>query len=495
MKKTRRFLLGLILGALLTVCFLGGIACKGAPTYKVIFKVNQTEYHTIKTSGKEQVTLPEPPTVSGYDFQGWFMDENTWQFPFDKYTLLNNPIKEDLIVYAKFLKALYGTEIGLEGFSKNNAVQYSLNLSYQTQTFNLVSKIRVATTSQYIITTDEQGLNVVTTSSVNLEIGANEFFVKVTDAQDNSVTYKLIVTRAQNPNYGATYIPIVEGQDTYYIVSGVQSEQIENLTILSEYNGKPVTKIASNAFRGFGALKTVTIPASVQLIGDGAFYGCENLTSVIMNYSTAIDGQRGVETISNNAFYGCSELTTVRLSAGLKGIGKGVFDGCDKLEYAEYDNAKYLGNAENEYLALIGAKDKNITTCIAHKFTRIIGIEAFKDCTLLERFEFDEAVIHNSNVKLIVGAYAFQGCIKLKSVLLPGETESIDYMAFDGCNELSTVFYLQKYYPQNDMWYGIRIALGNDVLTKNKVFYFSNTQPSGGNAWHFVEGIPTVWNI
>ena len=63
-----------------------------------------------------------------------------------------------------------------------------------------------------------------------------------------------------------------------------------------------VTEIVGYTFRSCSALTTVTMLGVKSLI-KYAFYGCENLTEVII--------PKTVEKIENYAFYNCTNLTTL----------------------------------------------------------------------------------------------------------------------------------------------------------------------------------------
>lgn len=69
-----------------------------------------------------------------------------------------------------------------------------------------------------------------------------------------------------------------------------------------------------------GVLK---IAAYVTSIGEGAFYGCSNLTGITI--------PEGVASIGDQAFCACSSLTDLTISDSVTSIGFGAFSGCSSL--------------------------------------------------------------------------------------------------------------------------------------------------------------------
>ena len=163
-----------------------------------------------------------------------------------------------------------------------------------------------------------------------------------------------------NEYTGAITIPasVIYNGVTYTItsISSYAFFDCSNLTSVEIPNS--VTSIGEGAFYSCSGLTSVTIPNSVTSIGRMAFYTCSSLTSIDVaidntNYSS-IDGvlfnkdqtsliqypgaKQGAYTIPNSvtsigerAFYGCSDLTSVTIPNSVTSIGMYAFYGCRSL--------------------------------------------------------------------------------------------------------------------------------------------------------------------
>lgn len=121
----------------------------------------------------------------------------------------------------------------------------------------------------------------------------------------------------------------VEGQLTYEIsTDGVRitdcEEDATNIEIPSMLQGRPVTKIAEEAFYNCTNLETVIIPEGVKSIEREAFSNCNSLTSIILPES--------VTSIGIYAFQNCNQLESVQLPSNIQGIAEGVFYDCSSLK-------------------------------------------------------------------------------------------------------------------------------------------------------------------
>ena len=90
-----------------------------------------------------------------------------------------------------------------------------------------------------------------------------------------------------------------------------------------------------------------------------------------------------VTTIGNGAFYGCSGLTSVVIPNSVTSIGYGAFSGCSELSYVEYNAAK----------------------CHTSELVDIYGVEVapFRNCYKLTKVEIGDGVT-------TIPKYLFSGC-------------------------------------------------------------------------------------
>ncbi len=105
--------------------------------------------------------------------------------------------------------------------------------------------------------------------------------------------------------------------------------------------------LGNKAFYDIDTLKSVTIPAGVEEIGDYNFYYCYELTSVTVPAS--------VHSLGDHCFSDCDNLESVTIQSGTTTIGEGSF-------YYDYDPCSYVtitapaGSKAQEYADAAGIK-------------------------------------------------------------------------------------------------------------------------------------------
>lgn len=222
------------------------------------------------------------------------------------------------------------------------------------------------------------------------------------------------------------------GEDAFYNTFPV------SLTV--EFEAGSSLKTIGNLAFGFTDLTTITLPDSVETIGDSAFYHCDKLTSVNIpdNVTTIGDGAfqntaitsvsipGSVKTIGQNAFGNCTSLATLELGSGIQTIDVWAFRDCTSLTSVSIpDSVKTIGNS-----AFIGCT--SLETLTLGSGIETIGSNAFQGCTSLKTLTLGSGVE-------TIGSNAFQGCNLLTDFALPSGLKSIGDSAFNGCAALTKV--------------------------------------------------------
>ncbi len=258
--------------------------------------------------------------------------------------------------------------------------------------------------------------------------------------------------------------------DTYSIAAKDITNLPSDLVIPSAYNGKPVTKITEGAFQNAVNLVSVLIPDSIISIGNLSFAGCSKIVSITIpfigpskdiddmhlgylfssssnseSYNYVPDSLRevvvtGGTRIGNSAFYGCSNLTNIILPDGIQSIGDKAFYNCDDLVIFELpDSVKSIGTYAFYWCTSLESVTVpyGVTSIGEHAFdechrlasviipssVQSIGDSAFSECSALESIE-----IPNSVTSIGDSAFFWSG---LTSIKIPGSVKTIGYRAFD----------------------------------------------------------------
>ena len=167
-----------------------------------------------------------------------------------------------------------------------------------------------------------------------------------------------------------------------------------------------------------------TIPYRVSLL----HYIAGDVDSIVIPATVSLKGIEYAVTSIDGSFSPNANLKTVIIGDSVTSIGN-VFRKCTDLQYNEYDNALYLGNADNPYLALIKAKSLDISSCDISNKCKIICEGAFNNCGSLTSITIPNSVTS-------IGTAAFDGCSGLNYAIIPNSVTSIGRAVFENCNQL-----------------------------------------------------------
>ena len=151
------------------------------------------------------------------------------------------------------------------------------------------------------------------------------------DGRNNSHIGYVFGTSSYSNNDG--YVP--SGLKTIVVTGGTEIGSYafygcENLT--SILIPESITRIRGHAFYGCSNLTSISIPESVTSIGDYAFYGCSNLISITI--------PKNVTSIKKYVFGGCTSLTSITIPENVTSIGVGAFGGCNSLTEVVFEYSK-----------------------------------------------------------------------------------------------------------------------------------------------------------
>lgn len=219
--------------------------------------------------------------------------------------------------------------------------------------------------------------------------------------------------------------------------------QVENLQDIFSENG---------VFYQCISLKNVILHNGLEEIGVYTFYGCSQLKSIeypstlkkIYDYAfyssglTSLTIPNTVEYLGNNAFYYCNQLKTVTIGSGVNFIGINPFAYCKNI------TSLTVSAANTDYLSednCIYSKDKkkliywNLNGKTEVKLAE--GLEEIGDLCFYYMENLTNVELPSTLQK--IGDSAFYSCKQLTEIKIPDNVSSIGNSAFCQCSSLKTV--------------------------------------------------------
>ena len=215
---------------------------------------------------------------------------------------------------------------------------------------------------------------------------------------------------------GIKYVPVSPSERTCDAIDCAYTGEPYEVKINKKVNYKGVD-MTVREFNPYTAYECAKIKkAYIDIggsIGNDAFSGCTNLTSVDI---------KKANDIGNNAFSKCTNLVSVDIKAG-NNIGESAFSNCSSLETLSLDNK-----------------------------IKSLGRSAFENCRNLKQFVIPDSVT-------ILNYLLLYDCSSLKSIRIHKSIKEID-KAFNGCTNLSTLIIEDRNTP-------LKIVSNNNPLFKD----------------------------
>ena len=217
----------------------------------------------------------------------------------------------------------------------------------------------------------------------------------------------------------------------------VKADQtITSVTIPEKIDGIPVKVIGNQAFQDCKKLKEVILPKGLEEIGYRAFSQCTSLEKIFIPKTVVRSGN--FSGYFGRWFQGCDKLKEIVLEEGTSRIVEGSFNGIlSSYKMVIPESVKEIG--QQAFLYSTGIKKVTYGepvkegTIVIPKTVKSIGKEVFTGCSELETVKWPEQIKTIPN-------QAFQDCKKLKEVILPKGLEEIGYRAFSQCTSLEKIF-------------------------------------------------------
>jgi len=229
----------------------------------------------------------------------------------------------------------------------------------------------------------------------DMTVTSNEKFFEPTSQYNDRFEYEII---------NGNEISIVGFESSY---------TPHEITVPAEIDQCPVVKIDELAFYQCSQITAITIPATVTEIGQMAFAGCVQMTTVKF-----AQGADDLTVIGDYAFAQCAKLNSLTLPASLLVLGEGAFFNCAELaaialpEVVRQGETVTAGITKIEKMTFMGCKKLAAVT----GGTQITAIGDYAFCgTALTAYTVPATVTS-------VGANAFALCGTLAALTFANTT-------------------------------------------------------------------------
>ncbi len=484
-------------------------ACWEAKEYEVFYDADGGEIS--KDSDKftfDSSYALEIPTKVGYDFAGWYDEENL---------ILNSGIWK------------YNKNINLVAhWTPRNDTTYIVN-HYQENldgTFKLLEKQTLAGISDTVVSPDIKmiigfenpkiqivNINADGTTIVNYyyyRIIYNVNFILNNGEKVPTESYKygtVILKEINNPiraesEFDSWYSDenMTDKVETNYTIN-------DNMTLYAHWKdeSKPncfeyVIKNNEYSIIGYKSdLASCTIPMYINdiKVTEIASFSNNNLQNVILN--------NHVKVIENNAFSGCASLKNITISTSVLSIKENAFNECLSLE-----NVYYEGSIENWCNITFSNQNANPMTYAKHFYMlnnkiyeEVTNIEINSAVTKVGDYQFYGfsniiSVVFSDNISSI-GDYAFGECESLVNVTIPSSVIAIGEKAFKNCCVLT--IYCESS-SESDGWsntwnYNVSKVYwdASGEVTLNGIVYTYNNVDNTSSVVGYTDNLPSVVTI
>ncbi len=299
-----------------------------------------------------------------------------------------------------------------------------------------------------------------------------------------------------------------------------------------------VTTIAGNPFAGCESLTAIEVETGNESfsIVDGALYSADGLRFICYpakRSALTFTVRSGVEMIEDYAFFG-APFVSITVPDSVNLIGEGVFAKCAALEsltlpmlgsnkaaYNIEPFGYYFGKDPFEGGVVIGQStttaggqttiyNRYIPTCLANVTLTggHVGYSSFISCTMLRSVTIGAGVTSIGNYAFahcyglteviiedgctVIYGYAFLHCLDLEQIIIPSSVTQIEGGTFYNANKV-TIYCEASSKPSQYKEGWNKTYFGGDYEEVPTYWYSESEPEEEGLYWHYYNNTPTKW--